>query len=251
MKMDIHWCGIQVKAALIDFCQQDCDSFKELLISGFKKEGMFLNIVSFSNLEEMFLSAKNCDIYFIELEASGVRGFKILERLRMELAESIFILVGDDGGCMQEAFYHRPFAFIRKGEFKKDVAKTLFYLKREFLSREKKAVLFDGKKEHIVRTSEISYCHSVEHYICLHYVEKKRKMDMLRMKLSDAEIALEPFGFARIHRNYLVNLYYVEGLRDRKIILEEGDTALSISRSMFKDVKRVVEKWKVLHGSQT
>jgi len=75
----------------------------------------------------------------------------------------------------------------------------------------------------IVRASEILYCEANDNFTCFYFKNGNRSMICRSLKFYDQ--VLEPLGFCRIHRSFLVNLDTVVRYNKGKggsIILENG-----------------------------
>ena len=55
--------------------------------------------------------------------------------------------------------------------------------------------------------------------------------------LNDLEPKLDPFGFLRIHKSYLVNMRHLRKLQCREAVLDDG-TVLRVSEKSYQDTKQ-------------
>lgn len=78
--------------------------------------------------------------------------------------------------------------------------------------------------------NQILYVESRGHYL---NIETQKGVFQTRGTMKGAEEALEPHGFCRIHKGYLVNMKYVEEVRENNCIL--GLRQIPISRVKRKD----------------
>ncbi|SES09123.1 LytR/AlgR family response regulator transcription factor [Lachnobacterium bovis] len=85
---------------------------------------------------------------------------------------------------------------------------------------------------HNIKKEDIIYCESYSHKIILHTVNKDIYM---YAKLNDIEGYLSSNIFLRIHKSYLINQNYIQGLSKNVITLSNG-IRLNISRSTSKEI---------------
>jgi two-component system LytT family response regulator len=86
----------------------------------------------------------------------------------------------------------------------------------------------------LVFTEEIDWIGSAGHYLELHV---GRDTHLIREKMSQIEIQLDPRKFMRIHRSTIVNLDHIKSLHplfngDQLIIMKDGQE-LNLSRTYY------------------
>lgn len=103
---------------------------------------------------------------------------------------------------------------------------------------------FQGKSELLrVQLKEILYLESDRHEIRVHTQSHAKTADFLTVEtLAQCEEKLRGFGFARIHKSYLVNLYHVAKLEKERLTLDCG-RQLYISRHRYAEVKLQFENY--------
>lgn len=232
-----------MRAAIVDTDLEFCRQFKSIQNSLWEKMEIKLQIDIYESAEKLLCAYIFYDVYFITIELPGMNGFELMGKLRRRHEEAEYVFVSDDDSLMQEAFFLRPYAFIRKKNLVKDSKCVLFHLKKSLEKKKGIVMLYSGKKEWRINPIEIIYCSSEEHYVYLYYKDEKKQREMLRMKLDELEEHLEGFDFMRIHRNFLVNLDYVSGMEGKLLYLKDKK-ALPISRRMQKDVERTLDNWR-------
>jgi len=103
---------------------------------------------------------------------------------------------------------------------------------------------FQGKNELMrIRLKEILYLESDRHEIKIYTHNYKEETNYLTIEtLTQCEEKLQGFGFARIHKSYLVNLYHVAKLEKDCLTLDCGKL-LYISRYRYAEVKLQFESY--------
>lgn len=103
---------------------------------------------------------------------------------------------------------------------------------------------FQGKNELMrIRLKEILYLESDRHEIKIYTHNYREKTSYLTVEtLAQCEEKLRSFGFVRIHKSYLVNLYHVAKLEKNCLTLDCGKL-LYISRYRYAEVKLQFESY--------
>ena len=80
---------------------------------------------------------------------------------------------------------------------------------------------------------EIYYIHADGNYCYLHTANKKFAVKISMRKLYER---LEAFGFARVHKSYIVQSYYIDHIDTNNNSLNLGEVEIPIGRAFKKDL---------------
>ncbi|MDE7029657.1 MAG: LytTR family transcriptional regulator [Lachnospiraceae bacterium] len=148
--------------------------------------------------------------------------------------------------CPEDVFAALPYPFfhvVREFCLEQDLGAVLCKIARagSLLPR---WCTFQGKNELVrVRLKQVLYLESDRHAIRVYTKNQTQEADFLTLEtLSQCEERLHPYGFARIHKSYLVNLYHVAKLEKERLTLDCG-RQLYISRHRYPDVKLQFENY--------
>lgn len=88
-----------------------------------------------------------------------------------------------------------------------------------------------GRKNYLLRISDIIYCEVCDHdmFIC-----EKEKSAFYSVTMTELEKALKNCGFFRCHGSFLVNSEYIESIDTASLTLKNG-TEIPISQRRKKD----------------
>lgn len=157
--------------------------------------------------------------------------------------------------CPEEVFAALPYPFfhvIREFSLEQDLGAVLRKIERtgSLLPR---WCAFQGRNELVrVRLKEILYLESDRHEIRVHMEENRTSLreapgreagSFLTVEtLAQCEEKLRPYGFARIHKSFLANLYHVAKMEKERLVLDNG-MQLYISRHRYPEVKLQFENY--------
>jgi two-component system, LytTR family, response regulator len=101
-------------------------------------------------------------------------------------------------------------------------------------SRSERVVIRDGGAVHVLPLGKIDYLEAQDDYVCY---RSEGKRYLKQQTLADAETALDPARFVRIHRSYILNIDRLAKLElyakdSHAAILSDG-TRLPVSRSGY------------------
>ena len=117
----------------------------------------------------------------------------------------IFLI--DSGEYMFELLEYEPLAFIRVQHIDKDLANVITILQFE---NRNVGVMLDfksGFQKIRINAENIKYIESYGHYLFIHTLSASFKV---REKISDILKILEPLGFMRVHKSYIINKNYIK-----------------------------------------
>jgi DNA-binding LytR/AlgR family response regulator len=92
---------------------------------------------------------------------------------------------------------------------------------------------------------DILYMEVLQHSVTAHVLRKEKcvKEYQFSASLSELETQLEPQGFLRIHKSYLVNMRHIKRFQCREAILHNG-MVLRVSEKGYAENKKKYLLWK-------
>lgn len=229
-----------MKAIFIDDDAVYGEYFKRQAGSWAKEYGLHMDLDITEDIRDVLCSRIKYDVYFIDINMPQISGLDLVRELRKSYVDAEFIFVSAYDEYMQEAFFVKPSAYVKKDRLENDLRKVFFHLKEMEDNRHQMVLLKNGQKMFEVNPFDIIYCKSVEHYVYL--ILRDGSTAMLRTKMDVIDEKLQSFDFVRIHRRYLVNLRFIEEVRQNMLVLTSGDV-LEISRSRRDKLDIVLFNW--------
>ena len=106
--------------------------------------------------------------------------------------------------------------------------------KMRYHSHKEKFSFVEGELELLIH--KIIYIESDKHKQIFHVQGEQEQTFLLSGKLEDTQKRLEPYGFIRIHKSFLVNVKMIIDVRNYKVTLKNGKI-LPVPREKFRQVK--------------
>lgn len=168
------------------------------------------------------------DALFIDMEMPGMNGIDTANVIRAMDEQVIIVFVTSHEQYAPASFECGASRYLVKPLQDEKVNEALDFIAKR-LSREKKTLSFDYNKEHIrLLCDDIIYCES-DHNGSIIYT--KNGSQQTRMTISELERILDSTQFCRVNRSCMVNLSYVKTVKSTKIILQECQAFVPLSRS--------------------
>ena len=205
-----------------------------------QKHGIVVEMERYDSSKKMLEGLKDLDtvpVFLIDIDMPEVNGFEVASFLKKWNRECCIGFVSNKDELVFQAFAYHPFFFIRKTHLDEELEPQLLELQKKMGVKVPKIELQTGRQTVEVALDMIWFVESEKNYL-LFYREKDELSDAIRarMKIAEAEKELEPHGFVRTHKGYLVNMNYVYRLRENEILLLNGKH-VPVSRSYLNQVR--------------
>ena len=205
-----------------------------------QKHGIAVEMERYDSSKKMLEGLKDLDtvpVFLIDIDMPEVNGFGVASFLKKWNRECCIGFVSNKDELVFQAFAYHPFFFIRKTHLDEELEPQLLELQKKMGAKVPKIELQTGRQTVEVVLDTIWIVESEKNYLLL-YREKDERGDAVRarMKIAEAEKEMEPHGFVRTHKGYLVNMNYVYRLRENEILLLNGKH-VPVSRSYLNQVR--------------
>jgi two-component system response regulator LytT len=193
------------------------------------------------------LKEKGADVMFLDINMPGANGLQLAEALNRLKYPPAIVFVTAYSEYAAKAFDVNAVDYLVKpvetDRLQQALAKVRHYVSS--FSKEQQAeripVEKSGKKL-LVSTDKIHYIMAKDDYSYLH-TETDRYLSTV--SLAQLEARLEPYGFFRVHRRYLVNLACVEEVAPVSggtllLTLSGEDEAIPVSRRRVASLKKAL-----------
>jgi two-component system response regulator LytT len=192
------------------------------------------------------------DVVFLDISLPGLSGLEATKIINALPAPPHVVFVTAHDGYAVDAFELAAFDYVVKPVSEARLARTLDRLRaaresavpaRGLTPNPGRVALEDGERTRLVKTAEIRYVQANGHVVTARIFDGD-----LRWKgsLADAASRLEPSGFLRVHRAYLVNperVIEVEPFFGGSYLLrvdDKGRSEVPVSRNFLPAVRKAL-----------
>lgn len=165
------------------------------------------------------------DVIFLDIRMPELDGIAFGKEVHQITPDIYIIFTTAYEEYAVEGYAARAFRYLLKPLTEDVVRQTLKEIQRE-TGRKKKLLIKSADEERIIDLRDIVYLSAEDKYTIL-YMTDGHYLD--RTSLAEYETALAPFGFYRIHRKYIVNLYHHKSIGKSCVGLT-GGIRLPLSR---------------------
>ncbi len=173
-----------------------------------------IQIETFSDGKQVI--EKEFDILILDIEMEGVDGISVKNIFQNRKKDTIIIFVTSHDEMMSQAFGVNVIGFVTKCYLKSQLPVIL----NSAIKRVMNTVNIDG-----IDSRKICYIEAEHVYNILH-LEDGSEMSVRRTS-AQLEMALTSVGFIRIHRTYIINMAYVEHIKDKTIVVNGCELPVS------------------------
>ena len=204
-----------------------------------------LTFLDAATISEQILS--NCDIALLDIDFDGAayNGMDIARKIRAWGADTVIIFVTIFIEYSPAGYEVRAFRYILKRDLNADL-KAILPLALKQLNQETLPIQVNGE---IIKVplDDILYLEVQQHNVTVVtrkvMPDRKQKKYNFYASLSDLEERLEPLGFLRIHKSYLVNMKHLKKFQCREAMLDNGMT-LRVGEKSYAENKQKFLLWK-------
>lgn len=175
------------------------------------------------------------DLILLDIEMPGVDGITFARALRETGAKTEIVFVSNSEDRVFESLPLRPLSFVRKSHFSEDMAAAMAAFVKAWKTRKSDRVI-TVKMAHSMGTfsvDEILYIEARGRDKIVHM--QGGRTETVLVTLDELGEKLEPLGFCRVHKGFIVNFAHVDQLSSKG--LQVGEELIPISRSKVADVK--------------
>lgn len=173
-----------------------------------------IQIETFSDGKQVI--EEELDILILDIEMEGVDGISVKNIFQNRKKETIIIFVTSHDEMMSQAFGVNVIGFVTRCYLKSQLPVIL----DSAIKRVMNTVNIDG-----IDSRKICYIEAEHVYNILHL--KDGSETSIRRTSAQLEMTLTSVGFIRIHRTYIINMAYVEHIKDKTIVVNGYELPVS------------------------
>lgn len=176
------------------------------------------------------------DVIFLDINMPEINGLEVARKIREINAKILIVFISSYMDYAVKCYQLEATRYILKNELQEmlpECIDTIVY-KLAIQAQKREYSFLEGNKS--ISIDGIYYIESQKHKLIFYVMEKNMAQYCLLDKLDNLEKELEPYGFIRIHKSFLVNSHYIKKIRSYCVTLVTGK-ALPIPKNRFQKVK--------------
>ena len=223
------------------------NALKETVESSLTALGIPPKVHAYSAFEEIGNPIlASCDMAFLDIDLNNAKynGFDVARKLRAVRSDAVIIFVTNYIEYAPEGYEVQAFRYLLKKDYNQKLKDYITEaIKQLEVSRQTFKIMINGELIDLSFDS-ILYIESNLRTVTIH-VQKgtMRKCYSCYATLSDLEEKLEPHGFLRIHKSYLVNMEHLKKYQCKEALLSDG-TLLRVSEKNYAKKKKKYLFWR-------
>lgn len=183
------------------------------------------------------------DILFLDIDLGNKNGIELARTMREHNAEAVLILVTNFSEYAPEGYEVDAFRYLPKAELDRKLPGYFSDALAVCRTRKRKVEIFCEGESMPVPVQAIAYVESKGHEQLLHMVGWSKESLYTRLTMVQLEELLFPQGFLRIHKQFLVNMAYLQSLQSTGAVLTTGKSLKASARNYRENRKKFVN-WK-------
>lgn len=210
----------------------------------FSRLNMKATICAFNSPTDILLEQLAvCDMAFLDIdfESEDCNGIDIARTLRQVNSHALIFFVTNYIDYAPAGYEVQAFRYILKRDMGEVLERYILQAMEQLADAQEYLRLRDSDHIIDIPLDQIIYLEVMDHSVSIHAGEQYT----LGATLTSLENQLEPHGFLRIHKSYLVNMAHIRKFRSRECLLADG-TAIAVSEKNYSQQKQKYLLWKGL-----
>lgn len=183
------------------------------------------------------------DILFLDIDLGEKSGIDLARDMRRSNPETVLIFVTNFNEYAPEGYEVDAFRYLAKSDLDKKLPIYFSDALAVLRKRQRKVEILCEGESVPVPVQALAYVESQGHEQCLHLVGWSRQTLYTRLTMARLEELLFPQGFLRIHKQFLVNMAYLQSLQSTGAVLTTGETLRASARS-YRENRQKFVNWK-------
>lgn len=211
-----------ISVAICDDFESDILNIRNVIDKYYKNKVI---VEIFSRGEKLLDSNKFFDIVFLDIELADENGIEIGNKIKEKYYQTIIIYVTNYNSYYSDAFSVHAYQYILKPFKENLICKVIEEAIRHITNiRSQNTVSIDINNELVnLELRKIIYFEFVDRKV---KVVSQNGTNYLRISLKSVYDKVKDYDFEMPHKAFIVNFFYVKGIKNNEILLENLDTIL-------------------------
>lgn len=210
-----------------------------------EKKAKIYTFTEVASISDQILAICDIALLDIDFDSSCYNGMDVARKIRSLRSDTVIIFVTNFIEYAPEGYEVQAFRYVLKRDLQSDLGAILPSALKQ-LHQETLPIQINGE---IIKIplDDILYLEVQQHNVTVVTrklsMEHKSKEYSFYATLSDLEERLEPLGFLRIHKSYLVNMKHLKKFQCREAVLDNG-MILRVGEKSYSENKQKFLLWK-------
>lgn len=189
--------------------RQVVDSVIESLKHQIEETNTASKFYGFSQPSQVNLSLPY-DIALLDIDMGEINGIDFARKLRAENGNIVIIFITNFIQYAPEGFEVQAFRYLLKADLSIKLPSYFDSAVQEVLRRKQLVTISINSEIIDVPVNDILYLESHRRTIIMHLLDENRQAYQFYGNITELSEKIEPLGFLRIQKSYLVNMHYIE-----------------------------------------
>ncbi len=211
----------QIRIAVIDDETSFISGVVPMIRKCFEKQNLYVTIESFTDTDIFLKQQEEFDLLFLDIDMPGMNGIALASELRKHGSSTTLLFVSAHDTFVFESIQYTPFRFIRKRFLQRELPEAISaYCGKLERDRMQITLYFAHDEKADVTITKIAGFYAIRHDLFL--LDSCGNSTMLmprRYTMEQLEEMMQPHGFLRVHKSYLINYRFVYQVRQDRVFL--------------------------------
>ncbi len=185
------------------------------------------------------LRTEECDVLLLDIDMPRMSGLEISKLMNEFNQKPLLVYVTSHDELVYESLQFHPFGFVRKEFLSSELANVLKDCEKEIRKNKQHYCFHTAGGEVSLPLEMIQYFETEGNYIQVYSLGNNYR---IRETMSALQEELEPMGFVRVHRGFLVNQAVVEIIGVNELKLRDG-SSIPIGRNYAEKAKKEIMRY--------
>lgn len=183
------------------------------------------------------------DIALLDIDMGETNGIELARKLRASNENIVIIFITNFIQYAPEGFEVQAFRYLLKADLSAKLDSYFDSAVQEVLRRKQLVTISINSEIIDVPVNDILYLESHRRIVVMHLLDEKSPAYQFYGNITELSEKIEPLGFLRIQKSYLVNMHYVEIFQYNKVQLR-GGLCLAPSEKNYSELKQKYLHWR-------
>lgn len=232
-----------MRICICDDNQQFCSILRNKIIDYFAKNDLLCEITVFYTPNSLLQAdLTQFKILFLDIDMPSMTGLDAAKQIFRKFPQLFIVFVTDLMQYSREGYRVHAFRYLLKSELDEELGNCIDDIYEE-IKLDQELIRFAGKDAPVeVGVKDIRYVEGTAYrMVRVHLVDGT--ITECKGRLADYQELLQPKGFLRIQRSFLVNMAHVDTVKSYKVCMDNGEK-LQMTEQGYKELKNQVLLWK-------